>query len=170
MCWTANNCLNTNLHIIVFSKRLQHLPWHYYSSSSSKLCRRRAKEALPRKTKAKQRKKSKVNVTNEIKHSLTWGRLRGTSAGRRDVSGGAQSRIFNWISGQRNQSPGAQPNQTCPTQWGASAETSSDLWTSTSLCFGRGQGVTSTSLFGMFSPEGSVFKPCCIGRQEDNGW
>lgn len=53
---TANNCLNTNLHVIVFCKWLQqHLLWHYYSSGGGKLCRRRATQ------KKKGKKKWKKN-------------------------------------------------------------------------------------------------------------
>lgn len=98
-----------------------------------------------------------------MKHSLTWGHLFGGWKSRRNGMWGVELGVkAGYLTGyqvRENQSPRAQPNQICRTQWDASVKTSSDLWTLTSLCFGRGQGVASTSPFGMFSPEGRVFKP-----------
>ena len=161
---TANNCLNTHLHVIVFSTLL----WHYYSSSSSKLAWRGAGEAnLFSETKEEQRKRKARKKKGEmwlIKLDRAWleGGYRGKkcgktgSEGRGGVGVGRRGRIFNCISGHRNQSPGAQPNQTCPNRWGASAETSSDLWTSTSPCLEEVE-ESQLPLFGLHSPEGRLF-------------
>lgn len=89
--------LNTNSQVSVFSARLQHhrcQRWHYYSSGSSKLGRRRArgnptwKKPHFLKTKAKQRKKRKKKRWMWlIKLNIAWleGSFGGRSAGRQDV-------------------------------------------------------------------------------------
>lgn len=63
-----------------------------------------------------------------IKLNKAWleGGFGGRSAGRRDVRGGAGSggRLFNCISGHRNQSPrgAAEPNMSHPMRWGSGDE------------------------------------------------
>lgn len=63
-------------------------------------------------------------------------------------------RVFNSISGQRNESPRAQQNKTCPIQWGPGTETSPTFELQPLWVLGKVTESHSTSLFGTSCPEG----------------